>query len=207
MASSSGNVRVVLFDVGGVLVELSGLTLLQSWLGNRMTEEQIYTFWLTSPVVRAFETGKMPADAFGERLVAELKLPVNGEEFLSAFCSWMHGVFPGSIDLVRRVPRSYVRATLCNSNALHWPLLMENREFREAFDHHFASHVMGKIKPDEEAYQHVLTALGCNPDEVVYVDDSLLNVESARRIGIRAFQVKGPLEAESVLKDAGVLGR
>src|SRR5262245_27170153 len=85
ITSSSGNIRVVLFDVGGVLVELSGLTLLQSWLDNRMTEEQIYSFWLTSPVVRAFETGKMPAEAFGERLVAELKLPVNGEEFLSAF--------------------------------------------------------------------------------------------------------------------------
>src|SRR5262249_2165590 len=99
MTSLSNNIRVVLFDVGGVLVELSGLTLLQSWLENRMTEDQIYTFWLTSPVVRAFETGNLPAASFAERLVAELKLPVNGDEFLSAFCGWMHGVFPEAVDL------------------------------------------------------------------------------------------------------------
>src|SRR5215831_10789358 len=98
MTSPSDNIRVVLFDVGGVLVELSGLALLQSWLGNRMTEEQMYTFWLTSPVVRAFETGRMEPEAFGEKLVAELNLPVNGEEFLRAFCSWMHGLFPESIE-------------------------------------------------------------------------------------------------------------
>src|SRR5262249_46930069 len=98
MTSPSNNIRVVLFDVGGVLVELSGLALLQSWLENRMTEEEIYTFWLTSPVVRAFETGRMQAEAFGEKLVAELNLPVNGEEFLSAFCSWMHGVYPESVE-------------------------------------------------------------------------------------------------------------
>src|SRR5215831_6320893 len=205
MTSPSDNIRVVLFDVGGVLVELSGLSLLQSWLGNRMSEEEIYTFWLTSPVVRAFETGRMEAEAFGAELVAELGLPVAHEEFLRAFCGWMHGVFPESLGLVRRVPRKYVRATLCNSNALHWPLLMENHEFRDAFDHHFASHLNGKIKPDEEAFLHVLGVLGCNAGEVVYVDDSRLNVEAATRIGIKAFRVKGPLEAERALMEAGIL--
>lgn len=188
-------------------MELSGLPLLRSWLGNRMSEEEIYTFWLTSPVVRAFETGKMHPDIFAEKLVAELGLPVSNDEFLSAFCGWMHGIFPESVALVRRVPRKYVRASLCDSNALHWPILMDNRDFREAFDHHFASHLMGKIKPDEEVFRHVLAALGCGAPEVLYVDDSRLNVEAAKRIGVRAFQVKGPLEAERVLHEAGVLQR
>src|SRR5262245_42877132 len=92
MISPSNNIRIVLFDVGGVLVELSGLSLLQSWLGSHVGEEEIYALWLTSPVVRAFETGKMEAEAFGEKLVAELGLPVGREEFLAAFCGWMHGV-------------------------------------------------------------------------------------------------------------------
>jgi len=29
-----------------------------------------------------------------------------------------------------------------------------------AFEHHFASHLIGKIKPDEEAFRHVTDALG-----------------------------------------------
>ena len=55
---------MVLFDVGGVLVELSGLAMLLSWLGDRVTAEQVRTLWLTSPIVRSFETGKMPTRSF-----------------------------------------------------------------------------------------------------------------------------------------------
>jgi FMN phosphatase YigB (HAD superfamily) len=38
---------------------------------------------------------------------------------------------------------------------------MQHHDLIGAFDHHFASHLTGKIKPDEEAFQHVLAALGC----------------------------------------------
>ena len=54
MRAERNEIRVVLFDVGGVLVELSGLPMLLSWLGHRVTAEQARTLWLTSPVVRLF---------------------------------------------------------------------------------------------------------------------------------------------------------
>ena len=41
---SSNRIRLILFDVGGVLIELSGLAMFLSWLENRMTTEQLYTF-------------------------------------------------------------------------------------------------------------------------------------------------------------------
>jgi putative hydrolase of the HAD superfamily len=58
----------------------------------------------------------------------------------------------------------------------------------EAFDHHFASHLMGKIKPDEESFQHVLDMLHCDADEVLFLDDNQLNVEAAKRVGMRRRQ-------------------
>jgi phosphoglycolate phosphatase-like HAD superfamily hydrolase len=72
MGSQQNEIRLVLFDVGGVLVELSGLAILLSWLGHRITAEQVRTLWLTSPMVRSFETGKMEAAAFAEQMVAKL---------------------------------------------------------------------------------------------------------------------------------------
>ncbi|SPF41375.1 hypothetical protein SBA4_2730003 [Candidatus Sulfopaludibacter sp. SbA4] len=66
---------------------------------------------------------------------------------------------PGTVDLVRSVPRKYVRSTLSNTNALQWPRLLNQRDLAEAFDHHFPSHLTGRIKPDEEAFQHVLDTL------------------------------------------------
>ena len=204
MNAQQNEIRVVLFDVGGVLVELSGLAMLLSWLGNRITAEHAFTLWLTSPTVRAFETGKMEPGNFAKQLIADLSLPVTREEFLAAFRGWGQKVLPGAVELVKRVPRKYVRATLCNTNSLQWSVL-EHHDLLEAFDHHFASHLTGRIKPDEEAFDHVLATLDYKAPEILFLDDSRLNVAAAKRVGISAFQVKGPAEAERVLCEAGVL--
>ena len=205
LAFQPTDTRVVLFDIGGVLIELSGLSKMLSWLENRVTVEQVYTLWLTSPNVRAFETGRMEPEVFAERIIAELQLPVGKEEFLTEFCTWSLKRLPGAVELVNRVPKVFVRATLCNTNALHWPALLQQEELLAGFDHHFASHLIGKIKPDAEAFEHVVDTLGCKPSEILFLDDSRLNVDGAKEAGITAFQVRGPVEAEEVLRSQGVL--
>jgi glucose-1-phosphatase len=205
MRSERNQIRVVLFDVGGVLVELSGLAMLLSWLQHRITAEQVRTLWLTSPVVRLFETGKMQPAAFAEQMIVELSLRVGSEEFLRELYIRSQRILPGAVELVSRVPCNYVRATLCNTNALQWPSLMEQRDLIGAFDHHFPSHLTGKVKPDEEAFQHVLATLDCEGPETLFLDDSQLNVAAARRVGMIAYQVQGPEEAERALCDVEVL--
>lgn len=203
--STNNRIRVVLFDVGGVLIELSGLPQLLAWLGNRHTSDQIITLWLKSPCVRAFEAGKIPSEIFAEQLIAEFALPISREEYLEAFNRWIVKVLPGAAELVRRVPKNYIRATLCNSNVVHWPHVEKQRDLIGAFDHLFVSHLTGKIKPDDEAFQNVFDTLGCKPAETLFLDDSSLNVEAAKKLGINAFQVKGPADAERVLRQAGVI--
>jgi glucose-1-phosphatase len=198
-------IRVVLFDLGGVLVELSGVPAMLSWMNNRVSPEELWRMWLTSPAVRAFETGRTPPETFAEELIAEMALPVAGDQLLREFSSWPRCLFPGALDLIARVPRRYTRATLSNSNALHWPRLMEDMRLEDAFDRHFASHLTGKIKPDEDAFHHVMNALQCVAEEVLFLDDNQLNVETARRIGMKAFRIEGLPGAERALVEAGVL--
>jgi putative hydrolase of the HAD superfamily len=121
----SNPIRVVLFDLGGVLIELTGVPTLLAWRGNRLTPEELWRMWLSSPIVRAFEAGKVSPDTFADQLIADLRLPVTRQEFLAAFRAWPRGVFPGAVDLVRRISPPYVRATVCNTNVLHWPRLIE----------------------------------------------------------------------------------
>ena len=197
--------RVVLFDIGGVLVELKGVRTILSWLGTQVDPEEIFAIWLRSPTVRLFETGRLAPEPFAEQLVAELSLPVGPEEFLRSFCSWTQGLLPGALELVRQVPRQYLRATLSNTNELQWPCLMNDMKLEKEFDRHFASHITGKIKPDRDAFQHVVDSVGCEPEQILFLDDNRLNVDAARQVGIRAVRVKGPAEAERALRQAGIL--
>ncbi|HEY6251535.1 MAG TPA: HAD family phosphatase [Candidatus Angelobacter sp.] len=203
--SHQNQIRVVLFDVGGVLVELSGVPAMLAWMDNRVSRDELLGMWLTSPVVRAFETGRVTAEVFADQLIVEMALPVGRDQLLEEFTRWPTGLFPGALDLISRVPARYARATLSNSNVLHWPRLMVDMQLGGAFDHHFASHLMGKIKPDEEAFHHVTEVLDCRAEEILFVDDSQLNVEAAKRIGIKAVQAKGVAQAERILLEHGVI--
>lgn len=48
----------------------------------------------------------------------------------------------------------------------------------------FVSYELGLLKPDVNIYQTVLQKLNALPEEVIFVDDKLKNVEAAKSIGI-----------------------
>jgi glucose-1-phosphatase len=73
------------------------------------------------------------------------------------------------------------------------------------FEHRFVSHLTGKIKPDREAFEHVTEVLRCRAQEVLFLDDNLLNVETARSMGMQGVVVRGIQEVEQALVTAGVL--
>ena len=198
-------IRLVLFDLGGVLVELRGVPTMLAWLNHRVSLEELWALWLSSPVVRRFETGRTTPAEFAEQIIRELSLPVSPEDFVANFQSWLVGLLPGALDVVRSVPSRFTRATLSNNSEPHWRRLMTEFDLEDAFHHHFASHLTGKIKPDREAFQNVLDTLGCSADSVFFLDDSTLNVNAARDVGMHAVQVQGPAEARLALIEAGIL--
>jgi FMN phosphatase YigB (HAD superfamily) len=203
--SSPGTIRVVLFDIGGVLVEPSGVATMLGWMRNNVSAEQLWRMWLTSSCVRAFETGRMSPEEFADDVIAEFGLPVPRDAFLEEMTRWSVTLFPGAIELVEQIPPRYVRATLRNTNVIQWKYLMRNEGLTRAFPHHFASHLLGKIKPDAEAFQHVTDALRCEPNEVMFLDDNDINVVAAESIGMQAVRVKGIAEAKRALVACGVL--
>ena len=80
------SIRWVLFDLGGVLVEIGGVVAtITEALGPDSTEEP-WEAWLKSPAVWDWETGVTSNEEFAARLVTELNLTASPEEFL-ADCS------------------------------------------------------------------------------------------------------------------------
>lgn len=197
--------RVVLFDLGGVLVQLSGVGTILEWLDHRISAEDLWRLWLQSPSVREFESGRLEPLDFAAGVLSELNIEMEPQRFLEAFIGWPTGLYPGTLETIQSIPPRYQRAILSNSNALHWPRVMHEMQLGPAFDHHFSSHLLGKIKPDAEVFHYVLDRLGCRSQEVLFFDDNALNVESARAIGMHAVMVRGITEARLVLETAGLI--
>ena len=196
---------VLLFDVGGVLVELSGVETILGWLGGAITTDELWRMWLQSKSVRDFETGRVAADEFAAGVIEEFRLPVGRQQFLTSFTGWPTGLFPGTLEMLARIPNSYRRALLSNSNVLHWTRVVDELQLGPAFEHHFASHLTGRIKPDADAFEHVVASLNCRPEQVLFLDDNTLNIEAANRFGMQAVRVQGIDETTRALIDRGVI--
>jgi putative hydrolase of the HAD superfamily len=198
--------RVLLFDVGGVLVQLSGVETMLSWMGEDATSDEMWRMWLHSTPVREFERGRIGAAEFAAAVTAEFRLPVGPQEFLDSFTGWVTGLYPGALEMLAEIPSSYQRALLSNSNALHWTRVVEDLRLGPAFGHHFVSHLTGRIKPDADAFQHVADSLGCRPEYVLFLDDNMVNVEAAKRFGMQATRVQGIAETRRALIERGIIG-
>ena len=203
--TAPNDIRVLLFDVGGVLVQLRGVEVMLEWLGQTVTTDGLWRMWLHSAPVRQFEIGKIDANQFAVGVISEFGLPVDPQRFLEAFIAWPTGLYPGTLEMLARIPRSYRRAILSNSNGLHWPRVVNDMGLGAAFDSHFASHLTGRIKPDSDAFEHVVDSLGCSPAQVLFLDDNSINVEAAQRFGMHAVRVRGATETHGALRDLGII--
>lgn len=56
------------------------------------------------------------------------------------------------------------------------------------FAHQTFSHRLRIAKPDERIYRHTITALSVAPEEALFIDDRIENVDAARAVGIHAIQ-------------------
>jgi HAD superfamily hydrolase (TIGR01509 family) len=204
---TAADIRVLLFDVGGVLVQLSGIEIMMDWLGPAMSEDEMWRRWLRSEAVRQFETGKIDAGEFAVGVTREFGIAVEPQRFLESFTGWPLGLYPGTVEMLARIPRSYRRALLSNTNALHWPRMQRDMQLGALFDSHFVSHLTGRIKPDADAFEHVVQSLDCKPAQVLFLDDNLLNVDAAAHFGMHAVRVKGPTEAQRALTNFGILDK
>jgi len=194
---------VVLFDISGVLIELGGMPDFIRWTGK--TAEDIGSLWLESESVRSFERGFIDFETFHKCFVEEWNVEISYSELRSHFELWVQQAFPGTNELLSELGTKYELACLANTNCIQWPVVKSTIEIDRHFKNQFASHEIGKVKPDDEAFEYVLEELGVSPDQVVFLDDSNTNVAAALRLGINALQVKGTDSVREALSEIGII--
>jgi putative hydrolase of the HAD superfamily len=127
-------------------------------------------------------------------------------EFHELWSDFFAGPVIGIEDLLDRVRRTYRIGFLSNSNEIHAELIP--REFATLFrpdDRFIFSHRFHTAKPDPELFRRALEVLGALPPHVVFVDDLIENVLSARGIGMKAFQFHDTRTLERELEEEGLL--
>jgi len=198
--------ELLLFDLGGVLVEFAGPKELGRHLRWPSTPEVILKRWTECPHTDEFERGKLTATEWAERFIREWDVDLTPAEFLTKFTTWSRRVLPGARELLEELRGRYRLAALSNSNALHWERNTNELRILELFEFAIASHEVGLCKPDPAIYTMALErAKVSSPDAIVFFDDLAVNVAAAKAAGLRAYQVRGVDELRERLIAEGLL--
>jgi putative hydrolase of the HAD superfamily len=103
--------------------------------------------------------------------------------------------------------RGHPMALLSNTPRPHATWMLE-QPWAALFAVHVFSHRLRVVKPDAAIFRHTLDALGCRPDQAVFVDDRAENVAGARGVGMAAVHFEGEHSWDEVrcLVDGGARG-
>lgn len=197
-------IDVVLFDLGGVLIEFGGIDAMRELAGID-DEAELWRRWLECRWVRSFERGHCSPIDFAHGVVDDWQLAITGNEYLDSFNSWVRGPFAGAAELVAEVASAVTTGCLSNTNELHWEHQFQHNPMLASFSPSFLSYELGLVKPDAEIFEHVVAELGCDPSRVLFLDDNIINVDGARACGLNAHLTQGVDAARTVLRRFGLV--
>jgi putative hydrolase of the HAD superfamily len=203
----SDEIQALLFDLGGVVIDIDFERVLDHWgRFSRYTRDQLRARCVLDEVYERYERNEVGDADFFAHVRTLLGLQADDAEIAAGW----NAVFVG---LNARVMAQVVRATrrvpgfvLTNTSACHqatwtraYPVLFET------FSGVFASTDLGMRKPERRAFDAVVERIGVDPARILFFDDMPVNVAGARAAGLRAVLVGDAGDVDAALAGAGLM--
>lgn len=195
------SIRAIIFDLGGVIVRTEDRAprdALAVRLG--MSYDELSQVVFDKDSARMATVGKITTDQHWETVRSNLDL--NEEEFAALKLEFWAGdeLDTGLVDYLRSKRSKFKTALLSNAWDNLRGVIENGYQIGDAFDVIVISAEVGVKKPDLSIYQIVLEKLQVSPEEAVFVDDFIENIEAARMFGMHAVHFKDPVETRLALE-------
>jgi len=187
-------VRFVLFDLGGVLVDVDEQLSRARWVELGYEADRYDAAFYHSHAKPGGDLGDHSPEGMRRLVEALAGAPVSPETLIDvwgAHVSWRSGV----LDLLGRLTVPY--GVLSTIDPIHAAVLGP----LPGADPILYSCEMGLVKPSLAAFRAAAEACPCPPEEILYVDDRPENVAAARRVGFDAHQVSQLSQVEMALNE------
>lgn len=186
-------VKAIVFDIGGVLIDLDVprcIRAFQDGMGfARITE-------LLDPchqkgIYGDLEQGILDADHFRDLILAESRPGCKRSDVDECMGALLAGVNPRTAAVVSGLKGRYRLYLASNNNPISMPrceacLAQNGLAVPETFQGKFVSSELKILKPSPAFYQAVIDGIGLPAGEILFIDDSAANVAAAREAGMQA---------------------
>jgi putative hydrolase of the HAD superfamily len=199
--------RAVVFDYGMVLTGVPDLDAHDAMM--RITGLPADRFEILYWTDRhAYDEGKLTGIEFWRKMLREAGLPEN-QTTVEELNDWDARMWTtqnlAMLEWQQRLKEHGLKTAIL-SNMGDNVLVRIEREFDwiHRFDVLVWSFQLHMAKPDPAIYRYTLDKLGTTPEETLFLDDKLENVEAAQAMGMLAFQFSNVIQLRKDLLAAGL---
>ena len=186
-------VKNIIFDLGGVFIQIDYSKTLKAFTDLQVQDfNTFYTQHHASDLFEALETGKLEAEEFYNKFRNHTNTTLRDEQIEDSWNALLGTFYPDRLEWLDEIRHKYKVYLFSNTNAIHHKAFMkiyQEQTGKNNFDDYFIkayySHEMGLRKPYVEAYDFVLKEQGLEAPETLFIDDTLTNIEGARKAGLQ----------------------
>lgn len=195
-------ITTILFDVGNVLLTFKP----EEYYCQRLEPNscrRLMTLIFNAPIWHDYDQGLITENALKESIIQ--KAPDLRQEIELIFSTHMNLFHPVEplCSLAMELKKSCRISILSNMSENSEKYILEHFDFLNSFEMPLYSWRVKRIKPDPEIFKIQLERLHVCPKEVLFVDDTLRNIETAKTLGLHTVHVtdaaKAALEIQQTL--------
>jgi HAD superfamily hydrolase (TIGR01509 family) len=193
---------ILIFDLADVLIE--GFDSFVKALSTRLSlpATDVIPGVGGAPLV-ALTEGRISEASYWQCVLERTHWPITTQELSAGVRRIFRQPVPGMPELVLSLRRH--RLVLFSDQAREWwEDIAVTHAFIRVFEQRFLSFDMGQTKRHVGTFQRVLTELGGEPHNCVFIDDLQWNVERAERVGIRSHRFTSTTALRAFLAQEGL---
>jgi FMN phosphatase YigB (HAD superfamily) len=199
-------VRALLFDLGGVVIEFDFARAFRFWASRAGCDSKVIEdrFSLDS-AYEQHERGEIDAATYFATLRRSLGIDISDTDFIAGWNDVYLGPVGGIGEALSVAQQHVPLFAFTNSNPTH-KSVWEVRYAKELKPFHtiFVSSDLGLRKPDPEAFRLVTKSMGVRPADVLFFDDSSVNVAGAEIAGMQGVLVNSITDVRRELSRMGI---
>ncbi len=195
----------IIFDFGGVLVDWNPRYLYREYFQDDEKMEWFLENICTDDWNIEQDRGRSLEEAT-ELLVG--LYPEWEKEIRMYYGQWetmLKDAIHETVEILLELKKKYKMYGLTNWSAETFPIALDRFEFFHVFDGILVSGKEKLIKPDAQIFERMMSKFNLKPENCLFIDDNLKNVEASRKFGIQTIHFISPEDLRKKLVEMKLL--
>ena len=183
----------IIFDLGGVLLDIDYQKTISAFENLGLKDfETMFSQFKADELFERLETGHIIEADFYTAIKQRTEIPLTNEQIEGAWNALILNFRVDSLVFLENLSANYQLYMLSNTNSIHlkyFKTLFTTQTGKPTLDAYFIkalySNEIGLRKPNEDIFEFILQEENLSAAETLFIDDTLMNIETAQKLGFK----------------------